>query len=535
MKALIYLLKTTIKNYFKRLKEKPQKAIGPIFVGIWLMTMFIPRGGKAEDGMPPEAFVSLFLVFTLIMFIYSLYSGTKKVKSQFNMSDVNLIFVSPIRPQTVLLYGIVKKIAVELLASMYLLYQIPNILRGANVPGSRQALLMISYLIFQLFLCNIVKLFIFSLSTKYKGFGRSLRNIIKAFIVCLVAGTALLGYSMGGEKFFEEAFAFVKGVTYSPGVKYIPLVGWLREIALQTMTGINAFYWISVLLIIALSGILLYITYRMELDFYEDMLSSAEENDFVKEVKSGNKVAGEGKKTILTKVFRKVKLNLDERYGAKVLFFKHLNESMKRSFLFFINTYSIILLALSIILGRYAKGIEIRYMLLVASGLLFFGSGLGGRIYNEINYYFIFLMPDSPLKKLFYGIASSFIKLSLDAALLFIPFGILASKSPIEVVFSIICYVLLGGMLSFSGLFAFRIAEFLGFTGIIASALFFSFFQLFLAVPLALITLLIPALLKISSAYFVYLGILAYSIIGGVLFSYGAVGVLNNMEFRDNI
>lgn len=34
MKALIYVMKRTLINSVKRLKEKPQKAIGPVFVVI---------------------------------------------------------------------------------------------------------------------------------------------------------------------------------------------------------------------------------------------------------------------------------------------------------------------------------------------------------------------------------------------------------------------------------------------------------------------------------------------------------------------
>ncbi|MFT8316470.1 MAG: putative ABC exporter domain-containing protein [Clostridium sp.] len=43
MKALIYLLRTSIINYFKRIKEKPQKAIGMIFPILWVAIMLLPR------------------------------------------------------------------------------------------------------------------------------------------------------------------------------------------------------------------------------------------------------------------------------------------------------------------------------------------------------------------------------------------------------------------------------------------------------------------------------------------------------------
>jgi len=529
MKAIVYLLKTTIKNYFKRLKEKPQKAIGPIFVVLWLAIMFIPKQKKASSHMPKEIFISVFVLFTIIMVLYSLYSGTKKVNSKFSMCDVNLIFVTPIKPQTVMLYGVIKKIAVELLAFFYLLYQVPNLLKGFNIPVINQIMLMISFVIFQLVLCNIIKLLVFGLNTKYKGLGGLIRNSIKVLILCSVAGSVLLFVKGNFISFFKN---LVNVIAYRHWVQFIPVFGWMREIARQTIMGINLSYVLYLVMILLLSGLLLYITYNMELDFYEDMLSSAEHNELILDMKS-NKDGSSRRGRGLIKPFKKKELKLKEVYGAEVLFFKHMNEYFKRSLVFFINTYSVCLLAISILLGVIAKGLDIKFIFLPACVMLFFTSGFGGKIYNEISYYFIFLMPDSPYKKLFYGAASSLVKIFADAVLLFLPFGILSKASILEILLCIACYLTLGGMLSYSGLFAFRIAQFLGFTGVVAQGLLFMFFQMFLAVPAAIIVAVLAFKLNMLSGFAVYAAILAYSIGGAALFSLGCVGIFNNMEFRD--
>jgi hypothetical protein len=532
MKALAYIIKRTIINYIKRLKEKPQKLVGPIFVVIWLAVMFLPRKSSSSNGTAstPEIFVSLFLLFIITVFLFSLYSGSKKVDSKFNMCDVNLIFVSPIRPQTVMLYGIVKKIALELITSFYLIYQIPNILRNYNVPAINQIMLVIAYILFQLVLCNIIKLFIFALSTKHETLGSTIRIIIRILIISVVGGAVLL-FLKGNPLEFGKSLA--SHVTYDAFIKYIPVFGWMREMALQTFTGITLSYYIYIILLLALSGLIVYITYTMELDFYEDMLSSAEMNDMVKNIREGKNVSqNQNKQSILTKPFKKTKLELEGVYGAKVLFFKHMNEYMKRSFLFLINTYSLILLSVSILLGIFAKGLDIKIVFLAGCVLLFFSAGFGGKIYTEIFSYFIFLLPDSPQKKLFYGIASSLVKVFSDALLLFLPFGILAKASPFEVLLSIICYITLGGMLSYSGLLGFRIASFLGFTGAIAQSLFFMFFQLLIAVPAVIIIVILTASFTVLSAYSLYPAFLIYSVGAGALFSLGCVGLFNDMEFK---
>lgn len=532
MKALTYILQRTVINYFKRIKEKPQKVIGPIFMLIWLFILFNPSGKRTGDKLQPEVFVTIFVLVTIVVFLFSLYGATKSVDSKFTMSDVNLVFVSPIKPQTVLLYGIVKKIALGLFASIYILYQIPNFLKNYNVSGINQTLLVISYAIYQLILCNIIKLFVFALSTKYKHFGETIRNIIKVFSL-LVAAVIILVIVKGSFINFAESFSY--NLTYDSFVKYIPIFGWMKELALQTVTKINLSYALYMILIFLVCGLLLYITYNMNLDFYEDMLSSAEQNEVIKTIKSGNKYTGEysanRKQSSLLKPFKKVSLKLKDVYGAEVLLFKHINEYSKRSLIFFLNTYSLILLAASIILGIFAKGLEMKYILLAASGLLFFTCGFGGKIYTEISYYFIFLIPDKPQKKLFYGIASSLIKVLCDAVLLFVPFGILHRASIFEILLCIICYLVLGGMLSYSGLFAFRIAEFLGFTGSIMQGMLFMFFQLFLAVP-AVLLIILTAYLSGFNSYVLYATLSGYSILAAFLFSFGCVGIFDHMEFR---
>lgn len=529
MKAIVYLLKTTIINYFKRLKEKPQKAIGPVFVILWMFFMFLPKGKKSGNPIPKEVFVSLFVFVMIIMFFYSLYSGTKKVKSKFSMCDVNLIFVSPIKPQTVMLYGVIKKIAVELFASFYLLYQLPNLLKDFNIPVINEVMIIISFVIFQLVFCNIVKLLVFALNTRYKGLGSIIRNSIKAFSLCVAAGVVLLIVKGSFLSFFENLF---NTITYSYWVQFIPVFGWMKELARQTIMGINLSFAVYLVMILLLSGLLLYITYNIEVDFYEDMLSSAESNELILGVKH-NKEGAAKRRNGLIKPFRKKELKLNSTYGAKVLFFKHMNEYFKRSLVFFINTYSLCLLVISILLGVVAKGLDIKFIFLAASGMLFFASGFGGKIYSEISYYFIFLMPDSPYKKLFYGSASSLVKIFADAILLFVPFGILRGTSIFEIVLCIACYLALGGMLAYSGLFAFRIAEFLGFTGAIAQGLLFMFFQLFLAVPAVIIVAILTYKFNMFSSFAIYAAILAYSIGAAALFSLGCVGLFNNMEFRD--
>ena len=528
MKALTYLLSTTIKNYFKRFKEKPQKLIGPIFTIFILVMMFMPSKNKNTTSISIEIFVSLFLLFTFVVFLFALYTGTKSVDSKFSMCDVNFIFVSPIRPQTVMLYGVIKKIALELLTSFYILYQIPNLLRKFKVPVLNEVLIVLAYLAFQLVLCNIIKLLVFALNTKYKEFGNIVRGIIKALLLFTVLSTVYVIVRGEYEAFYK---ALINHITYDSWIKYIPVFGWIREIALQTVTGIKISYLVYVILILALSGVFLLIIYNIKLDFYEDMLSSAETNESVIQAKNGNFNGKTAKTPGFLKPFKDTPLKLTGAYGAKVLFLKHMNEYKKRSLVSFINMWSVILFLTSILLGVFSNKVQIQVIMVISCGILFFTAGFGGKIYMEIGNQFIFMLPDSPQKKLFYGICSSIVKIFTDGILLFVPFGILKRASIIEVFLCILCYVVIGGMLSYSGLFAYRIAELFGFTGPVSQGMLFMIFQLLLAVPAVLIIIFAGAL-KGYAVYTTYFGLIAYGLLAAIIFSFGCVGILNDMEYK---
>lgn len=515
MSTILYLLKRSIINYFKKLKSKPQSLIVLIPIICMIIMMAIPSKSSSynpKTAMSPQVFISVALLIFLLIILYALYHSTKKVNSVFDMCDVKFLFTSPIKPQTVLLYGVVKQIAVELLGSVYIVYQIPNFLRHENIPSLNQILLIVSFLVFQVIFCNVLKLFIFAINTKYKSVGPAIRSSIKALGIIVIIPIIFAFTKGNGENILKSA---ANGVTYSSWLKFVPVIGWIKEILYQTYFGLKWTYLIYVLLIIAISGVLLFITYNINIDFYEQMLDSAEEKE--------SKIEKAAVRYI--KPLRKKELKLDGVYGAKVLFYKQVNEMQKRSIVFFVNFYSIFLLAASILLGIVAKKIDINVILIISGGLLFFSSGLGGKIYIEIENSFIYLLPDEPIKKLFYGVLSSAIKIFSDSLLIFIPFGVLSHKSAIQIVFCIIVYSLLGMMLSYSGLFAFRICEFLGFTGPIASGFSVLILQMLLVAIAAVIVFLTSKWI-----YAFYFSLIIYSLVMGIMFAFLVKGRLNQKE-----
>ncbi|MCX7884218.1 MAG: putative ABC exporter domain-containing protein [Caloramator sp.] len=529
MQGIVYLLKTTFINYFKRFKKQPQKAIGPFFVVFWFFIIILSYKSKKSTGIFRfEYFMVISLIYILAIMLYALYNGTKKLSSNFEMNDVNLLFVSPIKPQTILLYGIVKKLWAEIFAMFYIIVQIPNFIRNASIPILNVVILIVSVIFYQAVFCNLLKLFIFSLNTKFKKLGERIRFSIKLFIG-LAAVFLIYVFVKGNVLLFINSL--VKVITYNKFIGYIPVFGWMREILYYSIKGINFYFWMNIFLFVLTSIIMLYIIYNLNLDYYEDVLTGAEQLTNIKNISKNKEQYVSNNKNIFTKSFKKKELNLKNAYGAKVLFYKHINEYVKRSPIFFINIYSIILFLASVILGIFAKGVDVKIIFLASSVLLIFSAGMAGKIFTEIYSHFIFMIPDTPQRKLIYGTASSLVKSFSDSILLFVPFGILSGKSFIEIFLCIVCYVLLAAMLSYSGVFAFRVSRFIGFDGDISQAIFFIFFQFFILAGLYIVINLVTLGFKYFNGYTIYLSYILYSFVFSILSFIGGIGIFKDTEF----
>ena len=68
----------------------------------------------------------------IVSLLFIIYSGISRKNFRFTMSDVNLIFTSPIRPQNILLYGFLREISFVFAFTIFFLFQIPNLVNNFN-------------------------------------------------------------------------------------------------------------------------------------------------------------------------------------------------------------------------------------------------------------------------------------------------------------------------------------------------------------------------------------------------------------------
>ena len=87
-------------------------------------------GTMEKLGIEPEEFVELIVGgIILVVFVFQAISADKNGSKIFLPADVNLLFSSPMKPQSVLLFRLMTQLGTSILASVYLLFQLPNLVR----------------------------------------------------------------------------------------------------------------------------------------------------------------------------------------------------------------------------------------------------------------------------------------------------------------------------------------------------------------------------------------------------------------------
>lgn len=75
------------------------------------------------------------MIVFLAILLWGMYSGSKDGTDIFQMADVNLLFTAPMKPQSVLMFRLSFQMVATVFASIYLVFQIPNLVVNMGLGG----------------------------------------------------------------------------------------------------------------------------------------------------------------------------------------------------------------------------------------------------------------------------------------------------------------------------------------------------------------------------------------------------------------
>ena len=270
MSPLIYLSLSRLKNTIRDLFRKPARLIYVVF----LVALFVLAIGGNQSWSSPELYrdpremVAMATALFLFIFLYMVWNGFSKGGTIFSLSDVNLIFPSPIGRTRALFYGLFRQIGTVLLVGLFLFYQYGWLHNLYNITMGTMVVIFLCYCA-AVFLGQVTAMTIYSFTSSQEGVQKALKVLI------IVLGLLELAWLLWGVwNAPEDRLGGLIQSAVSLPVQVFPVAGWLGW-AFAGWLGMGA-WWPGLLLCVAWLLLLVFLLTHFERDWYEDVLRTAE-------------------------------------------------------------------------------------------------------------------------------------------------------------------------------------------------------------------------------------------------------------------
>lgn len=347
----------------------------------------------------------------LAVFVFQAISADKNGSRIFLPADVNLLFASPMKPQSVLLFRLMTQLGTSIVASVYLLFQLPNLVLNLGL-SIWVVLAMIATWCLTIVIGKLLQILLYTVCSTHVKLKEHLRNGIYAFLIVL-AGAYLMYWKASGDSYLVAAAGFFNGSVS----RFIPLWGWLKGFCMFAIEGNIAGLLMSLAAIILGGILLIYIIWHVKADFYEDAMAKSEETA---ELLAAAQSEKSGVTVIRRKKDRSDKLRRDDMqhgYGANVFFhkamynrfrFAHFGIFTKTS-----ETYLFAAVAVSV-LCRFVIQAEGLIPVMLTLGVLTFFRAMGNPLEQDTQMDHFLLIPENTWHKLFWSLMGGTANCFLD-------------------------------------------------------------------------------------------------------------------------
>ncbi len=366
---------------------------------------------------------AFFLLITMSMM------GADKSGQLFKPADVTLLFPSPMKPQSVLMFRLLLNLGLNLFLAVYMVFQLPNLIHNAGFSVWGSFSIIIAYGLVMAFstLAQVTIYTVFS-----KGEGNKKKNIGKILLAFyVILGISFIIYQKATNTDIATAAVNFFG---NRNTFWIPFYGWLRGMVYFAVTGENTKSLIYMVLFIASCIVLIFVIWKTDADFYEDAMFSAERMSKLIEESKNSAKGG----IITREKKRSDKLERDGfhyGFGASVFFYKALMNRFRFSFLKIFSKTMVIGLAAAFFSAYLVmdNNIGIDRFIVPGSVLLMitFYRTLGNPLQEDLSREFFVLVPDSELKKILYSLLGCFTVNAIDLVLPLALAAIMLKTSPL--------------------------------------------------------------------------------------------------------
>jgi hypothetical protein len=451
MSSLFFIFIHSVINTVKRFLRKPVNLIMAIFLmGFIVLTMLAPTldTDLAEDIQPMWIFKVGIFAYLAMFFVASIVQGFKNGSSMFDMCDINLAFTAPIKQQSVLIYGMIKSLGRALLICVFIIWQ--GYLFALFGIDFRGILITIALVVIVIALCQFLQMAIYLLT-----FGRKKRKI------AIGIGVVALYLPLIGKAIYEfttesDLSVAAERVVNSPFFDYSPILGWMSGAAAEfsqelsfvpELSGsiLQGFILLG-LLLAAFAGCALFII-RSKADFYEDAIVAGETR-FAKQRDLAEGNINSIYSTANKPAPKKLRKTGVSGFGASALFHRQMREIFRGKFFGFLDASTITQIAMVVGFTIAVKGdsdelsptagMLLILALLSICQIFMLSLGFGMR---ELFSHYIYMIPESPFKKLIWANIASLAKAACEAVVIFVGVGIVFGAPFLVIATCFIAYI----------------------------------------------------------------------------------------------
>lgn len=442
MSSLVFLLTRSAKNSFLEIFRKPAKLVLWIFViaaigGIFILSLFTRQ--SADSFLDLIWLEGVLFLLILIFAIIAIQKGLSNGDAIFDMSDVNLLFVSPVNSRLILMYGIVRMAKMAFLAGFFILFQ-SNTLSTSFGVGIDGVLLVLIGFILAVCLLQIVSLLIYSLTNGKPARKRTVRLVSVAVFLPLITYIGVQLVKNG------DPLLAMENTLRSPFAAWTPVVGWASHGTVSMISGdMGGGFLFFGLVILAGALLILYIALSNP-DYYEDVLVATETTFEKKRGIAEGQINTEATSTRKVKVSRTGIGGL----GASAIFHKHMRESFRANRFGLWSLLSILTVLgavlFSLFLRSEGSGIFVLLQVLMWMQIFFIGTGRG---LKELYTHYIYLIPESSFRKIVWSNLELMFRIMVESLVIFCITGLIMGApllltAAAFVVYTLFSFLLLG-------------------------------------------------------------------------------------------
>ncbi|WP_411675809.1 putative ABC exporter domain-containing protein [Caproicibacter sp.] len=448
MEAILYIARKQLKNSAVKLVRRPVRLIAVLASAALIVWMLLDMPSKSQGRLDPAILQSGFLVWLLVLGTITALASLESGSSLFRLPDVNLLFVSPVSPKTILAYGLVRQTGKTFAGFAFLLFYSGMLIDSFGITAADVVTLILGTALF-LVVVQVLALLLYCVANR----GPSYRAAIKAGILAVPLLVAM--YVLYQARTGLSLTAVTKAAA-APILDNFPVVGWARGAVFAVMAGNLSAAALYAALTVIFFALVIFFLLKIDADYYEDVLSNAEKTfelrRAVKEKRGIN--VSKGKKVGRT--------GIGNGWGASAFFYKHLCEARRSSRFALVGGSTLTLLlinlgvagVMALIGSGKADPATADAMLLSGCGLsvyILFFQNVSGDWSRELEKPYLYLVPEDPFRKLFWAGLSTVMKPAVDGFIVFAVLCAVLRANPFTALACALAYAAFGFLFTAGG------------------------------------------------------------------------------------